>query len=168
MANRHRLRSHGTALATLVCAAAIGACGSSGNPAGGGPSGGPLLKLAECMRSHGVTGFPDPKATGGLVIPSNINPQSPVFVSAQRTCAKTDPSPAAPGGMPSESERLEMLALAKCMRRHGLANFPDPTSKPPPPSDGNAIGGHGVFLSIGNPQSPTFKSAAAACRFRLP
>lgn len=61
-----------------------------------------MLATAECMRSHGVTGFPDPTLTppanpagysllqnrGGVIIaiPNTINVQSPVFRQAAASC----------------------------------------------------------------------------------
>jgi hypothetical protein len=78
---------------------------------GGGPGSGPpsaqahahLLQISECMRRHGISSFPDPRAgsppgnlagyslilgTGGylLAIPSSINPASPVFKQAATAC----------------------------------------------------------------------------------
>jgi hypothetical protein len=77
---------------------------------GGGPGAGhpsaqveaQLLKVSQCMRTHGITGFPDPTTTppsgpGGfslfeghngvfLAIPSSVNPQSPAFEHAADTC----------------------------------------------------------------------------------
>lgn len=60
------------------------------------------LKVSECMRQHGVSGFPDPtlkppsspagysilEDRGGVVlaVPSTINPASPVFKQAAATC----------------------------------------------------------------------------------
>jgi hypothetical protein len=49
------------------------------------------LKFSQCMRSHGVPNFPDPKASGGgvgLVIGKNsgIDPNSPQFKAAQQAC----------------------------------------------------------------------------------
>jgi hypothetical protein len=47
------------------------------------------LKFSECMRSHGVSNYPDPSSVGGPVkISGSINPQSPQFQSAQRACQK--------------------------------------------------------------------------------
>jgi hypothetical protein len=59
-------------------------------------------QISECMRRHGVTGFPDPTFTppsspaghslivdlSGVVlaVPSTINPSSPVFVQAANAC----------------------------------------------------------------------------------
>ena len=55
-----------------------------------------MLKFSECMRSHGVSGFPDPSTSQGqnaigidgynFNLPSNLNLQSPAFKSAQKTC----------------------------------------------------------------------------------
>lgn len=55
------------------------------------------LKYSQCMRSHGVTNFPDPQFGnngGGISISihggnsSGLDPNSPTFQSAQQTCAK--------------------------------------------------------------------------------
>jgi hypothetical protein len=60
-----------------------------------------MLKFSQCMRAHGVTGFPDPTTTplaprggyttirrGGvyLAIPDTINPTSPTYQQAARAC----------------------------------------------------------------------------------
>ena len=60
------------------------------------------MKISDCMRQHGVAGFPDPTLSvpsspagysivedrGGVVlaVPSTINPASPVFKQAEATC----------------------------------------------------------------------------------
>ena len=60
------------------------------------------LKISECMRQHGVSGFPDPTLSlpsspagyslledrGGVVlaVPSTINPASPTFKQAAAAC----------------------------------------------------------------------------------
>ncbi|HXA55452.1 MAG TPA: hypothetical protein VNV37_11330 [Solirubrobacteraceae bacterium] len=57
------------------------------------------LKFSECMRSHGVPNFPDPKFEGGGVRmslhagPGGINPQSPQFQAAQKACQGDLPGP---------------------------------------------------------------------------
>jgi hypothetical protein len=48
-----------------------------------------------------------------------------------------------------------MLAFSKCMRAHGVTNFPDPNGR------GINIGGTGI-----NPRSPSFAAAQSAC-FKL-
>jgi hypothetical protein len=53
------------------------------------------LKAAACMRSHGITNFPDPIFSGGNVnfpISSNINSNSTQFNQARQTCQKLIPA----------------------------------------------------------------------------
>lgn len=158
------------ALAAISCSVAIAACGSSGRPSGPAASGDPALKEAQCMRSHGVPSFPDPTAGGPSVIPNWINPQAPAFQTAQKACAKFLGGGSGQGSA-SESRKLELLNLAKCMRKHGLPSFPDPTTSPPPAPPpgshtGNVVGGAGVYLAL-PPQSPALKRAGAACGFTI-
>jgi hypothetical protein len=46
------------------------------------------LKFSKCMREHGVSKFPDPQASGGLLIgpDSGVDPSSPTFKAAQKAC----------------------------------------------------------------------------------
>jgi hypothetical protein len=157
-----RLTSGGLAVG---CAAAIGACGSTSSPIDPPASRDPAVTYARCLRGHGVPGFPDPSPGAPPSIPSNFNVDAPAFKAAQAACAaflqaggKSDSSPA--------SRRLQLLALARCMRKHGIPNFADPASSPPPPGNGNVVGGDGVYLAVGPPtsqQSPAFRSAATTC-----
>jgi hypothetical protein len=52
-----------------------------------------MLKYAQCMRSHGVPKFPDPKAGGKLVVgdKSGVDPNTPQFKAAQQACQKLVP-----------------------------------------------------------------------------
>jgi hypothetical protein len=49
-----------------------------------------MLKFAECMRSHGITNFPDPtvNAKGVSVDPHGLDVSSPQFHAAQKACRK--------------------------------------------------------------------------------
>lgn len=62
------------------------------------------LRLAQCMRTHGVPNFPDPefsRGAGGFGIriggrkggPSGIDPSSPRFQAAQKACQSIMPGP---------------------------------------------------------------------------
>ena len=61
------------------------------------------------------------------------------------------------------------VALATCMRAHGVPHFPDPSASPPASLSGySAVIRRGVYLAIPdtiNMASPTYRRAAAACRF---
>jgi hypothetical protein len=47
------------------------------------------LNFAECMRSHGIAGFPDPNSQGQFDVPSDINTDSPRFETAAHACQTT-------------------------------------------------------------------------------
>jgi hypothetical protein len=63
------------------------------------PIGDELLQFSGCMRSLGITKFPDPQSINGNVrlvfTPSmGIDTNSPQFQGAQRACKKFNPIPA--------------------------------------------------------------------------
>jgi hypothetical protein len=159
-------------LAALGCSFAIGACGSSGSSAGTTASGAGNagLKFAQCMRSHGVSDFPDPGADGGGLQfqgSGGINPQSPSFQAAQRACQRIL-GPSTPRTPPTAAENAAAVKFAQCMRTHGVPSFPDPTTSTGVISRGLFL--HGMVFSIGsgiNPQSPAFTQAAGACGLKL-
>ena len=53
-------------LPSVICAVAIAACGSSGHKPSASSHAQSFLAFSECMRSHGVTAFPDPQPSGGI------------------------------------------------------------------------------------------------------
>jgi hypothetical protein len=88
------------------------------------------IKYADCMRSHGVPNVPDPSPNGGVNLPSSINPGSPAFQSAHQACASLQPNANGPRPIMSPAQQRSFLANAKCMRKHGVPNFHDPTFGP--------------------------------------
>jgi hypothetical protein len=156
-----------SAVAATLTAAAIAGCGGSRSHRTGTAARSSQLALAECMRARGAPNFPDPtKGPGGEGFSITTTPGSPIvyvdgrpfsgpaFESAVKQCklfgGGTAPPPI------SESQKLAMLAFAQCMRRHGIAGFPDPTF----PSGG----GVARRLPPGlNRDSPAMKRAARAC-----
>jgi hypothetical protein len=92
------------------------------------------VAYAQCMRGHGVPGFPDPKITqspqGTGVsqgVPASVG-QSPAFGSAQRACAKLQPQGGGSGNPPpvTAAQHAQLVTFAGCMRRHGVSDMPDP------------------------------------------
>jgi hypothetical protein len=82
------------------------------------------IRWAECIRAHGVPNFPDPNSQGGVDI-AGVDISSPQFLAAHSACAGLEvPLPPAQLARQVKQE----LAVARCMRRHGVENFPDPTS----------------------------------------
>jgi len=119
-------------------------------------------KFSACMRKHGVTNFPDPNSQGVIQFGSGngIDPSSPTFLSARGACQKLLPN----GGQPTPQQQAKMqqqlLAFSKCMRAHGIKDFPDPSN-----------GGLKLRAGAGsdlNPDNSQFQSAQQACQGNLP
>ncbi len=171
LVKRMPLRLPPLALIAIGCAFAIAACGSSSKPshsAGAGSGAGAAVQFADCMRSHGVTSFPDAGSGGGIQVPSTINTQSPVYLTAQRACASLLPAPIAPP-KPSEHKKLFAVAFSRCVRIHGLPDFPDPSLNLPPPGAGTGIIRGGLYWAMpaNTVVSPAFRTAASDCGWRI-
>jgi hypothetical protein len=170
----HAGRGLSALIAMLGCAAVIAGCGAASSTTTrqkGARGRAAFLAFSECMRSHGVTNFPDPSSSGGIQLSSSsgINPFSPSFKSAQTSCRKLLPG-GGPPSHPSEQDKKRMLQISECMRRHGITDFPDPTTTPPssPAGYGEILNRNGVVLAIPstiNAASPAFQHASAACGF---
>jgi len=167
--------------AILLCLAgagiAVAGCGSSSSSSDSAASTGAKnaavsnaqgLKFARCMRSHGVPNFPDPSG-GQLNLRVQQTPDStsvngvqvngPAFRSAMNTCRSDLPNGGHPTAQQTAKARSQALAMSRCMRSHGVPNFPDPTFQSGPNGGiGVRIGGAGI-----DPSSPAFQSAAKAC-----
>ena len=119
----------------LGCGLLIAACGSSGGPTASANTGySQALAFAKCMRSRGVSGFPDP-GTGGaisLTPDSGFDLAAPAFHAAQQSCQHLLPGGGSLSGPPNPQAKAQMLKMSKCMRAHGISGFPDPHSGSPP------------------------------------
>lgn len=152
--NRRRIRRE--AAGATCCAVLLAACGSSIAP--GGPSTyAQGLRYATCMRSHGVSSYPDPAAggsAGGTAVP--IDERSPAFRGALKACAPLHPGARMPAAV-NAAQRAGMIAFARCLRGHGVPDYPDPRFGP---------GGHGIEEPVLGAQadSPAFRHAVSTCR----
>lgn len=117
------------------------------------------------MRSHGVPDFPGPDSRGN--IPKIGSGQQVGVSDAQLTAARTACQALWPYQAPTAAQQRQQLTddlkFARCMRSHGLPNFPDPTT----------INGQVKFVfSLSrdgfNPQSPQILAKAHACLTVLP
>jgi hypothetical protein len=100
------------------------------------------VKFAECMRTNGVRGFPDPDATGALTIDavangSSLDTSSAAFTQAISACKDLEPS-GFTGHRRSPQEQEAALEFAQCIRDNGVRDFPDP-AKDEPMIDTNRI-----------------------------
>lgn len=109
-----------------------------------------LLKYAQCMRSNGIAGFPDPEGTliglkqeqGG-----NLDPKSQPFIAADAACKHFIP----PRKENPAEIRKEMLKFAACMRANGFPEFPDPNP------DGS------LDIKMNGLNSPQYQAAQRTC-----
>jgi hypothetical protein len=112
------------------------------------------LEFAKCMREHGLAWFPDPQPGGRLNIKSPKGADPAKMQAAQEACKKFIPNGGAPSKM-SPEELAEAREMAKCMRAHGLPDFPDPEPDGGLRIDSRKLGS--------GPGDPTFDKAQEAC-----
>jgi hypothetical protein len=161
--------------AALASAALIAACGSSSPSASsssagssasastGSSSASSTLAFSKCMRASGVPNFPDLGSNGmriegsGQTISVNgVSIDAPAFVTAREKCERYMPHTQATQAHSAQQTRRG-LQFARCMRSHGVPNFPDP--KVVTRTGGNQQ----VYLPGVNFQAPAVESAVKAC-----
>ena len=122
------------------------------------------LSFARCMRSHGIANWPDPESNGAFdkskLRQLDVSP-SRIRSIEERSCK--DFFQNAGSGQATTitaADRTDYLKAADCMRRHGFADFPDPT-----------FPDNGVELNIPSSidtNASTFKRAAETCTKLIP
>jgi hypothetical protein len=115
------------------------------------------VRYARCMRANGIPNFPDPDVNGEgevrSVLPEGVDKTK--VKEAQQKCKQYLPN----GGAPPKTDPKRLAQLrkfAKCMREHGVPNFPDPDAS----GGGLMVDGDRPGL---DPESPTFQAAEKAC-----
>jgi hypothetical protein len=136
-----RAKPMAAAIASLALLAAACGSSSSASPNAGSPTSftTAAFRYSSCMREHGLPSFPDPTMTDHngqqvayLTATIPINP-SRAFKSAQNACRGILPTPnnTSPTQRAQQQNARErhILAFARCLRSHGIPDFPDPTSE---------------------------------------
>jgi hypothetical protein len=152
-------RQRATAALAAVALLMAG-CGNAHRPgaAGSGSTQARFLAYSRCMRSHGISDFPDPTTVpgGGVAFQidggpdSDLNQSDPDFRAATRACRAV--SPVRQGPPASGPKIAAEVRWARCLRSHGVPSFPDPSRD-------------GAFDSSRfQPASPAFQSAGRACK----
>jgi hypothetical protein len=93
------------------------------------------VKFAECMRNNGVSGFPDPGASGAFTIDgvmngSSLDSSSAAWKNAIDACKDLEPA-GFMGSKRTAQEQQNALKFAQCIRDNGVKDFPDPTPDGP-------------------------------------
>ncbi|HEX4214301.1 MAG TPA: hypothetical protein VIA06_13370 [Candidatus Dormibacteraeota bacterium] len=109
------------------------------------------------MQTHGEPGYPEPKVTGKGISQSinrgQLDPNSPQYKAAAAACQKLQPG-AGTGNSPADQAqaRAEGLKYSRCMRAHGVPDFPDPN-------------GQGVIdVNVSVTYSAEYKTATSYCQ----
>ena len=130
---------------------------SSANASAASAQANGALAFAGCMRSNGVSKYPDP-GSSGTAKPSlqQLGVSSFRFQAALSACRHLLPN----GGSGPTAARVQQvralaLSFSRCVRSHGVPNFPDPAGdgRIPDPATGGIDQG-----------SPKFEAANQACR----
>jgi hypothetical protein len=149
----------------VVLLAGLAGCSASGGSAGATTTtsaqqaaAAGWRELVRCARANGMPNLPDPQIdSNGRASFPNGTPDPPA--SVRRACQSIyDRLPASARG-DEERPPADMQALlryARCMREHGVADFPDPDA------EGNFSAPAGS--SGPGPNSPSFQRALQACR----
>jgi hypothetical protein len=123
-------------LAALAIVALIGAGCSNGSAENGNTGTGgnkatdwdKAVKFAECMRSNGVSDFPDPNANGDFVYGVSVSPA--VWKKTLGACKELQP-PGTLSAKRSPEQQSVGLKFAQCIRDNGVKDFPDPVNGEP-------------------------------------
>lgn len=155
------LATAGLALLAAACGGSPSSANSGGSSNAGGTTSSQLVAFSQCMRSHGVVNYPDPSNSGK---PPNATAQqlgvsSSEYQAAQNACAHLLPNGSG-GPTPAQVQQYanSLLPYSRCMRAHGISNFPDPDSR------GHLDVGPGTDVPVNTPQ---FQRAFQACKSKL-
>lgn len=152
------------ALVTAITGVALlaAACGGASSSSTAGSSQyTKALAYAQCMRSHGVSNFPDPNSDGQFPpLQEGRNGVTQQTVgSAQNACRSLQQGGGTGNAQEQQSNLARALNFSKCMRAHGVPNYPDPAT---------ANGGIGYNLSGIDIHSPQYQSAQQVCQAQYP
>ena len=148
----------GLALLTGACGGSPSSARSAGSPNAEGSAQSQQLAFARCMRSHGVTDYPDAgpiQASPG----SDLDPGNPTYRAARQSCQSLQPTENLNPAQAAQGN-ADALKFSACMRNHGITKYPDPQV--------GTGGNDTINLSGIDLNSPQFQAAQQACRRFVP
>jgi len=148
-----------------------------------GPAGpAPAVAYSHCVRGHGVPDYPDPGSGGTLpkVSAPHLGVSNARLQAAQRACQHLLPATGAaleanslrqceltgdcPQALVQQALNLGRI-IARCMRAHGVANWPDPSTDAQG-RPGFDLSAHG--FSRQQAHSPQIRATVGACEHGMP
>jgi hypothetical protein len=152
--------SGGSSSTAVSLSTAVSSAGSGGSSnAGGSTQAQQNLAFAQCMRSDGVTDFPDPDRNGQFGTISAQMENAPHFAAGYNACKHLLPA----GGESKVQQDLpQLLKFAQCMHAHGVPSYPEPNPNASKYNIGNTAV-NSLRLAGVNPNSPVVQAAVQAC-----
>jgi hypothetical protein len=140
----------------------VGSAGSGGSSnTGGSTQAQQNLAFAQCMRSDGVTDFPDPGSNGQFPTISAQMEDQPRFGKGFNACKHLLPDDGVPK---AQQDAPGLLEFAQCMHAHGVPTYPEPGPNVNPYSDlGPNTAVDELKVADLNPNSPVVSAALQAC-----
>jgi hypothetical protein len=160
------------ALPAVACSNGPSSAGAGRSPgAGGSAIAASAVRYTSCMRSHGVPEYPDPGSSGQLpkITPANeaqLGVSDSRFQTATTACQALWPYQG-PTQAQVRQELTDALTFARCMRAHGVPNWPDPTTDPESGRVEFVIHSSQVGFDPQSP-SPQILDKARTCEHGLP
>jgi hypothetical protein len=165
----------------LVLAACSGSDSGGALNAGGSANPSSAVGYSVCVRSRGVPNFPDPDSYGELpkADAQHLGVSTSQLQEAQRACQHLLPSS---GGVINADSiqqcmltddcpqplvlqvRTEELGFARCMRLHGVPNWPDPIID----SQGRPVFAISISKDGFDPYSPQIWAKGNDCSYLMP
>jgi len=153
-----RRTRNAVALVTSAGLVAVAAgCGGSHRPSAATTT--PSLAAAwhqvvVCARAHGMPGLQDPRIdgrTGKAIFPNGLNIPPQTRAACQRLVDRLVPN--AQNEAPTPAQMAALIRFARCMRSHGIGDWPDPRP------DGTFV----PDARIANSLKSAFRSQLMAC-----
>jgi hypothetical protein len=119
------------------------------------------------MRSHGVSKLPDPDSNGAVpkVSLQQLGVSSTAFQAAQTACQHLLPENEQPSSDWDQQTMTALWKFARCVRSHGVSNWPDPLAESDPGQPGTP--GFPRDIQGVNQNAPQVETALNECQHLL-
>lgn len=125
------------------------------------------LAYSGCMRSHGVSGFPDPTDSGQVpkVSLQQLGVSRSSFLASQTACQGL--LPISDQSSPGQDQKVlpALFSFARCVRANGVSNWPDPLAESDPGEPDTP--GFPRDIQGVNQNAPEVKAAMDTCQHFL-
>lgn len=155
-----------TAAITATVVLLVAACGGSSASARTSMTPRSAIAFARCMRSHHIQNWPDPEPNGQFdktkVTLQKLGVLQSQLQAAQKACQHLLPSSSQSPQSQDRQMMAAMLNFARCVRAHGVQNWPDPLAESDPGEPGTP--GFPRNMPGVNQNAPKVKHAMKTCQ----